>query len=393
MTLSTKVLWNKVWGIAAVQGSITLTWTIYNLYFPLLLVEFGFSKELAVSILIIENALESIAEPIFGQLSDRQQRLFGSKIPLITWGIVLSSILFIFFPCLVIFNSKQILTKWFLPILAIVWASAMAVFRAPTITLLGRCATKDNLPQAASILTLVGGIIGAFRFDAYGLILKLGASFAFTLGSFSLLTSAFILRRLNPNDSSPHLQSKLAKIPLLLLSSIFTTGIWISWSLRFITPAVSEILKFQFGTDNGKLAMTIYLILLGLAALPAGKIASKLNNYRTMCFGAIGTILALILLALLPNNILPILLLIICFSFVLNGIIPLILSLVPQEKAGLGTGVYFGGFGAGMSSFSLIFTRFKTIDYEINIVLGIALLCILCFWIVLLKKQSLKIVY
>ena len=121
MTLNTKILWIKVWSIAAVQASITLTWVIYNLYFPLLLVEFGFTKELAVSILIIENALESIAEPIFGQLSDRQQRLFGSKIPLISWGIILSSVLFILFPCLVIFNLEPILTKWFMPMLAIVW--------------------------------------------------------------------------------------------------------------------------------------------------------------------------------------------------------------------------------------------------------------------------------
>jgi MFS family permease len=79
-------LWIKVWGIAAVQGSITLTWVIYNLYFPLLLVEFGFSQQSAITILIVENALASIAEPIFGELSDRQQRLFGSKIPLISLG-------------------------------------------------------------------------------------------------------------------------------------------------------------------------------------------------------------------------------------------------------------------------------------------------------------------
>ncbi|MEM7592895.1 MAG: MFS transporter [Cyanobacteria bacterium P01_A01_bin.83] len=388
MTLNTKVLWIKVWGIAAVQSSITLTWVIYNLYFPLLLVEFGFTKELAVSILIIENALESIAEPVFGQLSDRQQRLFGSKIPLISWGIILSSVLFILFPCLVIFNLEQILTKWFMPILAIVWAGAMAVFRAPAMTLLGRCANKDNLPRAASILTLVGGIVGAFRFDAYGLIVNLGADFAFCLGSFSLLISALILRRLYPEHSPLPRQSKPVKIPLLLLSLIFTTGILISWSVRFIMPAVRESLKFQFGADNGKLAMTFYLILLGIAALPAGKIAAKLNNNRTMLMGALGTIIALAILALFPNNILPILLLIICFSLVLNGIIPLILTLVAKEKSGFGVGLYFGGFGAGMSSFDFIFTRFEIVNYQINIVYAISFLGLLCLWLTFTKKYS-----
>ena len=387
--LNKQVLWAKVWGIAIVQGSITLTWVIYNLYFPLLLVELGFNKELAISILIIENVLASIIEPIFGGLSDRQQRLFGSKIPLISWGIILASVLFILFPCLVIFNSAQFSLKWLLPILAIIWAAAMAIFRAPTMTLLGRCAPKDKLPQGASILTLVGGIIGAFRLDAYGLILNLGAGFAFTLGSFSLLTAALILRRLNPVDLSPDGQTKpvTRRIPLLLLGLIFTTGIWISWSIRFIMPAISEILKLQFGAGNGKLAMTIFLILLSLAALPAGKIATKFNNYRTMQLGSIVTIIALILLAVSPNFVLALPLVIIGFSLVLNGIIPLILNLVPPERAGLGTGIYFAGFGIGISNFSFIFTRFKIINLEINMLGAIAFLCLLCCWLTIFQKQ------
>jgi len=61
---------------------------------------------------------------------------------------------------LVIFNSEQFFLKWLLPILAIIWAGVMAIFRSPTMALLGRCATNDGLPKAASILTLVGGIIG-----------------------------------------------------------------------------------------------------------------------------------------------------------------------------------------------------------------------------------------
>ena len=391
--ITNKVLWIKVWGIAAVQGSITLTWVIYNLYFPLLLVELGFKKELAIAILIIENILASFIEPIFGWFSDRQQRLVGSKVPLISWGIMLASGLFIILPCLVIFNSEQFSWQWLLPIAAIIWAGAMAIFRAPTMTLLGRCATNDALPQAASILTLVGGIIGAFRFDAYGLILNMGAGFAFTLGSFSLLIAALILRRLNPVDLSPQSQtaSVARPISLLLLSLIFATGIWVSWSIRFIMPAMGEILKLQFGADNGKLAMTIYFILLGLAALPAGKIATKWNNYRTMQWGTVGTIMALILLIVLPNILLPIALLIISFSLVLNGIIPLILNMVPQARAGLGTGIYFAGFGIGISNFSFIFTRLKISNLSLNITGAIACLFILCCWLIILEKTNKQI--
>lgn len=386
--LSKKVLWIKVWGIAAVHGSITLTWVIYNLYFPLLLVQFGFKPELAIAILIIENALESIIEPIFGGLSDRQQRLFGSKVPLISCGIILASVLFILFPCLAIFGLKQFSLKWLLPILAIIWAGAMATFRAPTMALLRRYATTDTLPQAASILTLVGGIIGAFRFDAYGLILNLGSGFAFALGSFSLLIAAFILRILNPVDLSNPRPSKTVKIPRTLLCLIFTTGVWISWSLRFIMPAVREVLKIQFGEANGKLAMTIFMILLGLAAIPAGKIATRFDNHRTMQLGVIGIAITLLWLTLSSNFVLPLVFLISCLSLVLNGIVPLILNIIPQERSGLGIGFYFGGFGAGMSTYDFIFTQFLTTNFSINIIAAISLLSLLCCWLLILPKQS-----
>ena len=384
--MSNKILWIKVWGIAAVQGSITLTWVIYNLYFPLLLVEFGFSKELAIAILIIENALESIIEPIFGGLSDRQKQFFGSKVPLISFGIIASSVLFIVFPCLIIFGSEQPLAKFLLPTIAIMWAGAMAIFRAPTISLLGQCAKTNTLPQAASILTFVGVIIGAFRFDAYGLILSLGAGFAFTLGSFSLLIAAFVLRKLNFDNLPNNQQSNGAKISLVLLSLIFTIGIWMSWTLRLIMPAVSEILKLQFGADNGKIAMTIFLILLGLAAFPAGKIATTLNNNKAMQLGVIGTVMVLTVLSLFPNYVLPVAFLIVCFSLLLNGITPLILSLVPLEKSGLGLGFYFGGFGAGMSAYDFVFARFEIVDLEAKIFSAMILLCLIYGWLIIFKK-------
>jgi len=392
--LNKKILWVEVWSIATVQASITLTWVIYNLYFPQLLVGFGFSKELAVTILLIENAIESIAEPIFGELSDRQQSIQGRKIPLILCGIILASALFIIFPCLAIFSPEQFSSRtlrWLLPGLAILWASAMAIFRAPTMSLLGRCAPKAKLPQAASVLTLVGGVIGALRFDAYGIILNLGAGFAFALGSFSLLLAAFALRQLNPVNSvaNPVKQrGKTPQISLRLSSLTFTIGIWMSWSLRYIMPAVSEFLQLQFGADNGKTAMTIFLVLLGLAALPAGKIATKLNNFKTMLLGIAGTIMALALFSWLPSSTLPLAFLLIYLSLLLNGILPLILNIFPQARSGLGMGLYFGGFGAGVSSFGFISTQLNIVSLDHKIIGAIACIFLLGCWLVLVQKTG-----
>ena len=144
------VVWLKVWGIAATQGAITLAWVIYNLYLTKLLVNLGFSQELAVWILIIEHMLEAIIEPTFGAYSDRQKQKIGTPIPIINLGIILSSVLFISIPAVVIFINPETIWRWLLPAIALAWASVMAIFRSPVMALLGNAAPKDKLPQAAS---------------------------------------------------------------------------------------------------------------------------------------------------------------------------------------------------------------------------------------------------
>jgi hypothetical protein len=63
---STNILWAQVWGLATVQGAISLTWVIYNLYLKQLLTEFGFPPTLAAVLLIVENALAALMEPLMG---------------------------------------------------------------------------------------------------------------------------------------------------------------------------------------------------------------------------------------------------------------------------------------------------------------------------------------
>jgi Na+/melibiose symporter-like transporter len=93
---SPRVLWLQVWGLAAVQGAIALTWVIYNLYLLKLLTDFGFPKTLATGLLIIENILAAVMEPLMGALSDQTQRWVGTRFPFISVGVVLASALSLF---------------------------------------------------------------------------------------------------------------------------------------------------------------------------------------------------------------------------------------------------------------------------------------------------------
>jgi Na+/melibiose symporter-like transporter len=363
------ILWFKVWAIASVQGAITLTWVVYNLYLPALLVKFGLNEAFATTILIVEHGLEAVIEPVFGSFSDRQQQRFGTRVPLIAIGTILSSALFIAMPALVILADPNQVGRWLFPIIAIAWATTMAIFRSPAMALLRNCAPTEKLPQAASILTLVAGIIGAFRFDIYGLILKLGEGFAFAIGSISLLAAAAFIRWFHPPQPSTPTSNQSESLSLPILALIFTTGIGISWGMRFLIPTLSNVFSLRMGEDYSKIGMTIFFIALGLAAVPAGKLGTKLGNYSGMLIGLAITIFCLQLLILIPNPIilfLTLIMLITAFSLVLNSPVPFALSLVPQQRSGLGVGLYFGGFGGGISLFNFVFPQAQQITINIG---------------------------
>lgn len=393
ITINRQILWIKLLGIAAIQGAITLTWVIYNLYLPILLVQLGFSQELAVTLLIVENALATFIEPIFGAFSDRQQRLFGSKLSIILSGIIVSSALFIVIPSFVIFSNDNQSWYWLFLVLVVFWALAMAIFRSPAMSLLGRCATTDRLPQAASILTLVGGVVGALRFDAYGLIINMGAGFAFTIGSLSLLGAAAILRFVHLPEPEISFQEQTEETTinpeltircLPKLGLIFLTGIAVSWGLRFLIPTVSSVLTIQVGKDHSKLAMTLFFLILGLVALPSGKIASKLENSWGIKLGLMLTVLTLLTLIFMPNGqmqFIAIAILAIGFSLVLNGAVPFALNVFSPSQSGLSVGMYFGGFGGGMSLFNFFGSKLGATNFEAAAIGGsiafiLALLCI-----------------
>ena len=91
----------QVWVLAAVQGAITLSWLIYNIYLPQLLTQFGFPASLAVGLVLVENALGAVLEPVMGGLSDQARRWVGTRFPFISVGMILASALFIAIPCVV----------------------------------------------------------------------------------------------------------------------------------------------------------------------------------------------------------------------------------------------------------------------------------------------------
>ncbi|MBN4004328.1 MFS transporter [Nostoc sp. LPT] len=359
------ILWVQVWVLAVVQGAITLSWLIYNIYLPQLLTQFGFPASLAVGLVLVENALGAVLEPVMGGLSDQARRWVGTRFPFISVGMILASALFIAIPCVVSLIPPTTVMRRLsppqaslLPIVLVAWALAMTIFRSPVMCLLGMYSTPAQLPLAVSFVTLTGGVIGAFRPISYKFILSLGPVYTFAIGSFVMLGAAAVLRLVNPPEAPVDIhQAETVKLPLQKLALILGTGFGVAWGIRFLMDVLGKVLKTQLNTDNIDVLMVWIGIAIAIASIPAGIFAVKIGNRQAMLCGICAIIPSLLIMISVGAQIPIIVLIVASFSLIVNGAIPFALGLVPQRWAGLGIGMYFGGFALGMSLFGVIFPQ------------------------------------
>jgi hypothetical protein len=132
------------------------------------------------------------------------------------------------------------------------------------------------------------------------------------------------------------------------------------------------------------------LLILAFASIPAGLIAVKIGNHKATLIGLIATAVLLVPLTFIssPILILLILLLIVSYSFVANGIIPIAFSLVPSQKAGLGIGIYFGAFSLAMAGYDLIVKQPGKVNLFVSSALGIMFFLTLAIVIRLIPKLT-----
>jgi Na+/melibiose symporter-like transporter len=360
---ATPVLWGQVFGLAAVQGAIALTWVIYNLYLVTLLTQLGFPKTLATGLLIIENLLAIVMEPLMGSFSDRLQHQVGTRFPFILLGIVLAAGCFLAIPVFALGGGRP-LVRWVLPLMMVAWALTMTVFRSPAMSLLGRYAVRTQLPQAASILTLVGGLAGAMGPLANDWILGLGPVIAFMAGSAVLLLAAAALRWAGPNDKVEAQRTEIPSLtplrvlPWRSLALVFATGAGITLGFRLLMTVFPRVLQTQVPETNVGWTMGAIFLSLAVTALPNGRLATQIGNSRAMVLGlAIMATLAAVMLTV-HNGGFGLLLAVLvgaAFSLVANGTIPFALATVPADRAGLGTGLYFSGGALASSLFGAFF--------------------------------------
>ncbi|MEO1300417.1 MAG: MFS transporter, partial [Cyanobacteria bacterium J06636_16] len=320
-----------------------------------------------------------VMEPLMGSLSDRLQRQIGTRFPLISLGVILTASSFVCLPAIALAGLESTV-RWLLPAMMVAWALAMTVFRSPALSLLGRYAFGTRLSQAASILTLVGGVAGAMGPLASQVLLGWGPFVTFAIGSGVLLVATVALRACDPAQvvitEAGSAQGAIAAPPLAWqrLVLVFGAGVGVTLGFRILLLLFSSVLDDQVLDASKGIVLGSIFISLAITALPAGTLATRLGNRRTMVLGLAGMACVCILVSLVHRNSLAIGLAWLfgaTFSLVSNGTIPFALSMVPAPKAGLGTGIFFSGGAAAASLFGATASQIETLSPSFSSGLGV----------------------
>ncbi len=384
---SNQVRWLQVWSLAAVQGAISLTWIAYGAYLPKFIEQvFSYppsqAQQFASLLLVIESAIAVIIEPLFGALSDRWQRWYSSRMPMVIAGAIAATVVFMGLPAIVIFGGANEVVRLILPWLAVLWAMIMSTFRSPVICLLGSFAGATKLALAGSVLTLVGGLVGSLRPLASQFILGLGAPFTFTIASISLLAGVaslrvamtYIPKQLNPDQENLPILDFWRNLAIVMLVGA-GIGLGIRLMMGDVMPRTFTASLVSFTGLTRETLLGIALILQAGMAIAVGQLAKQFANTHIMivALGGLAVGIWLLSLGLGAIALIPILIfLIACLSAVNNGMVAFALTMVPKGLGGLTVGTFFGGLSGAIAIFGYFVPKSAVLSID-QVIFGAAI--------------------
>ena len=161
---------------------ISLIWPIFNNFVPIFLQrDFMLSATLTGFVMTWDNYLNMFVQPIVGERSDRTWTRIGRRKPWMLVGAPLAALFFITVPMM-----GSVVGIMFAILLTNL---SMALFRSPTIALLGDLFPSSQRSTANGIINLMGGIGAILAFLVGGMLYKLGRITPFIFGSLVMLAA------------------------------------------------------------------------------------------------------------------------------------------------------------------------------------------------------------
>lgn len=354
--------YKKIFIIGGGFFALTLIWTFYNAYMPLILGDYIESRAIRGAIMGLDNLLAVILIPIIGAWSDKIDTKLGNRLPFLLVGMPAAAIFFMLIP----YGAD--ITLWVLIAVDIVFLFAMTIYRAPVISLMPDHTPPQKRSTANGIINFMGGVGAIIALFGLSRLYGMDRAYPFIVaGLLLILTFVLLYFTVDRNppyagvdrDESEEVQAAKSLIKgfaqlkeahfrghLYILTAIFIyfigyTGI----EAQFTVYAVEHL---QMDESVAGLTLGFFSLSFVLFAIPAGLFGSKRGKAPVMLIGLILLPIIFIIIPLLPFIhpsflLLQITLFIagIAWAFINVQAYPLVSDLGGKNKIGYFTGLYY----------------------------------------------------
>ena len=352
---------------------ISIIWPIFNQFIPIFLqagnpvferqllaegrqvpsiVGFGLAPSLALFILTWDNIMNMFIAPWIGARSDRTWNRFGRRKPYILLGAPIALLAFVFVP----FAQTVLAIATFIFITNL----GMALFRSPTVALLGDLFDAPERSKANGIINFMGGVGALLAYFGGGILYnQIGRAAPFIAGAIATgiaLAVVLVFVKESPSRASEESNQQgyiLANIKVVFSSpdrsALFVLLSILFWFMGFsaFDAGLSSYAVFTLGMEAGTASiyagtMTIFFLLF---AMPAGFLGTRWGRKRIISIGLVGlTVSAVLGFLLVRNGISLVLVLLFSGAFwaMINvNSLPLVYDHGDEKQIGAYTGLYY----------------------------------------------------
>ena len=331
---------------------ISLIWPIFNNYVPIFLKELGLSATAVGFVMTWDNYLNMFLQPIVGERSDHTRTRLGRRKPWMLVGAPLAAVFFVLVPTMT--TALGIMLTVFLTNVG------MALFRAPTVALLGDLYPSEQRSTANGIINLMGGIGAILAFLVGGALYKMGRIPPFAFGALVMVIGIglVILFVREPAETDVETEANSQNGSFInhlreVVNASDRSGLYIllailSWFIGYnaLETWISSFGKYTLGINEGRMSILTSGLALTFVifALPSGLLATRFGRRRVILIGIAGLLTLFLYGLLVTNQAMLIVLLVlggIFWALINVNSLPMVYDVGGDANIGAFTGLYY----------------------------------------------------
>ncbi len=283
--------------IAVLQLVFTLGWTVYVIYLPTLAKQVGLAPSTVILILLLDQAIFTIADAAMGAAADKTARIAGRLGPIVGLLAAISCAAFVALP--VVAGTGPAAQVWFIALI-VVWAVTSSALRAPPIMLLGKYGARPSWPLLSALVLVGYGIASGISPFLGGWLRDIDARLPFAISSAVLLLTALALSKVKPSlvGAQPSVVPRRSPPAFASAHAVFIAAmalLALGFQLHVSINSTPLFLRFVGPTDL-KWLTPVFWLGFNAALFPAGMLGKRRGALTVIAWasglGAAGLIAA-----------------------------------------------------------------------------------------------------